>query len=72
MDRCGWDNDGGSVGCCLPDGHGDVGVVHCPHVLGELTPVPRELVRRSDGRNVACVRVLNTRLDPAEATRDPL
>lgn len=61
MDRCGWTaNPDGGVGCCLDAGHQAFDVTHCPHTAGELTSIPRELIRRSDGRNVACVRELNT------------
>jgi hypothetical protein len=72
MDRCGWSNyPDGSVGCCLDAGHEALGVTHCPHPHGDLTLTPRHLIRRTDGRNAACVRVLNTRLADF-ATRDPL
>ena len=72
MARCSWRNyPDGTTGCCLPDGHETDGVTHCPHPLWRLTTEPRVIVRRDDGRNVACVRVLNTRLDP-DATRDPV
>jgi hypothetical protein len=72
VDRCAWQNyPDGSTGCCLDSEHEAAGVTHCPHILGELTSIPRELIRRSDGRNVACVRVLNTRIGDG-ATRDPL
>lgn len=73
MARCGWRTEGDSVGCCLPPDHETTdGVTHCPHPGWKLTPRPREIVRRDDGRLVACVRVLNTVLEPETATRDPL
>ena len=69
MARCSWRNyPDGTTGCCLEAPHDGW---HCPHPLWDLTPEPRVIVRRDDGRNVACVRVLNTRIEDG-ATRGPL
>ena len=66
MARCSWKNyPDGTTGCCLTADHDGW---HDPHPLWELTPRPREIVRRTDGRLVACVREL--RDEPPEGMSD--
>ena len=69
MARCSWRNyPDGTTGCCLETPHDPF--IHCAHPLWDLTANPREIVRRDDGRNVACVRPLNTEWPEGMAPED--